>query len=101
MVLSKEDIVRQVAQKSNTSIKETRKVCNAFEEVIFENLQNTTQSNDIVIKLFKGISLEGKFHKETTSTHPKTREKIIIPEKIWAKAKITRNYNRKLNNKNT
>ena len=97
LVLHKEELVRQVAKRCHMTMADTRKFYDTFESVIFENLKNTTKSDDMVIKVFDGLKLESKYHEEKVMVHPTTHEEIVVPEKIWAKAKVSRHYNRKLN----
>lgn len=71
-----------------------RKVFKSAEKIIFDRLSSTTPSETNTIKPFDGLSIECKYIPEK-EIH--TYDDILVNEKIWAKPKITRHYNRKLN----
>ena len=71
-----------------------RKVFKCAEKIIFDHLSSTTPSEIMITKPFDGLSIECK-HIPAKQMH--TYDDIWVNEKIWAKPKITRHYNRKLN----
>ena len=71
-----------------------RKVFKTAEKIIFDHLSSTTPSEINTIKPFDGLSIECKYMPEK-EIH--TYDDILVNEKIWAKPRITRHYNRKLN----
>ena len=97
LIVSKETLIREVASNTNSNIVTIRKFHKALEEVVAKYLSQTTANEKITVKLLEGVSLECQHYKAKVVEHPQTHEKLNVPEKIWAKAKVTRNYNRKLN----
>lgn len=87
-------LIKQIAEKEDISVLTVRNIFNSAEEVVFNHLSSTTPSENIIVKIFKGLSLECEYIPEKIID---TYEKIICSPRIWAKAKLTRYYNKKLN----
>jgi len=68
-----------------------------LENYIFETLSSATFHNNINLKLFNGISIDCSYKPGKEIVHPKSGKLSESKAKIWAKPKITRYYNRKLN----
>lgn len=96
-VITKEQLITQLAESGHIPVPVMRSIYSTFEQCIFTYLSSATPSEDITVKLFDGMSLECRYIPETETTHPETRKRITVPGKIWAKPKITRYYNRKIN----
>lgn len=96
-VISKETLINEVASQEGIQVSAFRQYYETLENIIVDHLSSTTPTNDVKIKLFDGLSVECKYVPQTKMEHPDTRKEIIVPEKIWAKPKITRYFNRKIN----
>ena len=96
MVITKENLIERIANKEGMNTAAVRKIFKSAEDIIFACLSSTTPSENTIIKLLDGLSLECSYIPET-KIH--TYKDITCKPKIWAKAKITRHYNRKLNRK--
>lgn len=94
MILTQDDLIKRIAKKEDINVAMVRKVFKSAEKIIFDHLSSTTPSETNTIKLFDGLSIECKYIPEK-EIH--TYDDILVNEKIWAKPKITRHYNRKLN----
>lgn len=94
MTVTQDELIKKIANKEDIEVATVRKIFKSAEDFIFDYLSSATQSENRVIKLFNGISLECKYIPEK-KMH--TYDDIICGSKIWAKSKITRHYNRKLN----
>ena len=57
------------------------------------------EEQDVCIKLFEGISLDGIYVPEKTKTNNLTGKTNLVKSKIKPKFTITRSYCEKLNNK--
>jgi hypothetical protein len=68
-----------------------------LEKYIFENLSSTTPTENTEIKVFSGLSIDCTYQKAKEMIHPETGELFETEDNIWAKPKLTRYYNRKLN----
>ena len=94
MILTQDDLVKRIAKREDINVAMVRKVFKTAEKIIFDHLSSTTPSETNTIKPFDGLSIECKYMPEK-EIH--TYDNILVNEKIWAKPKITRHYNRKLN----
>lgn len=95
MILTQENLVKQIAEKEDINVATVREIFKSAEDIIFDYLSSTTPSEKRVIKLLDGLSLECNYIPEK-EIH--TYNDIICKPRIWTKPKVTRYYNRKLNN---
>lgn len=98
-VVKKENLIRDVARQTNNNISDVKFVYNALENIIFRLLSSVNENEDVCIKLFEGISLDGKYMPEKTKKNNLTGETHFVEGKIKPKFNITRSYCEKLNNK--
>ena len=75
------------------------RVYNTLENLIFNILSSVDENEDVCIRLFEGISLDGKYVPEKTKKNNLTGETHFVESKIKPKFNITRSYCEKLNNK--
>lgn len=94
MVITQEALIKQISEEKQIDITVAREVFKTAEAIIFGHLSSTTSTNQVTIKLLDGLSLECNYIPERT-LH--TYDEIQCAPRIWAKPKITRYYNRKLN----
>lgn len=94
MIVTQENLVKQIADKENINVTTVRTVFKSTEDIIFNHLASATASQNIIIKLLDGLSLESNYIPER-EIH--TYDNIVCKSRIRAKAKVTRYYNRKLN----
>lgn len=94
MILTQDDLIKRIAKREDINVAMVRKVFKSAEKIIFDHLSSTTPSETNTIKPFDGLSIECKYMPEK-EIH--TYDDILVNEKIWAKPRITRHYNRKLN----
>lgn len=94
MIVTQENLIKQIADKEDINVATVRQVLKSAEDIIFDYLSSTTQSENTLIKLMDGLSLECNYIPEK-EIH--TYDDIVCKPRIWAKPKITRYYNRKIN----
>ena len=94
MIITQENLVKQIAEKEDINVATVRDIFKSAEDIIFDYLSSTTPSENTVIKLLDGLSLECNYIPEK-EIH--TYDDITCKPRIWTKPKITRYYNRKLN----
>lgn len=97
--ITKENLIKYVANKTNKTILETKDIYNALEDIIFDILSSTNEEQNVCIKLFEGINLDGTFVPEKTKRNNLTGEIKLVSSKIKPKFNITRSYCEKLNNR--
>lgn len=71
-----------------------RKIFKAAENKIFDYLSSTTPTDNVIVKILKGLYIEGRY---LPGKKIHTYDDIVCKERIWSKAKVTRYYNRKIN----
>ena len=94
MIITQDTLIKQIADKEDINVATVRDIFKSAEDIIFDHLSSTTPSENTVIKLLDGLSLECNYVPEK-EIH--TYDDIVCKPKIWSKPKITRYYNRKLN----
>lgn len=94
MIITQENLIKDIAAKEDIKVATVRKVFKTAEDIIFDYLSSTTPSENNVVKILDGLSIECNYIPEK-EMH--TYDDIICKPRIWAKPKITRYYNRKLN----
>ena len=99
IVITKESLIRNIAKNTNNNIYDVREIYNALENMIFDTLYSVNEEQDVCIRLFEGISLDGKYISEKTKRNNLTGKLSVVESKIKPKFNITRNYCEKLNNK--
>lgn len=97
--ITKEKIIKNIAKKTNKSIYDTKTFYNALENIIFNMLCSVDEEQDVCIKLFEGISLDGKYAPEKTKKNNLTGQVNLVESRIKPKFNITRSYYEKLNEK--
>lgn len=96
-VISKKKLIKSIKSlHTKTVIKD---IYNTLEDTIFDLLSSTNKKQDVCIKLFEGVSLDGKYASEKTKKNNLTGEVSFVESKIKPKFNITRSYCNKLNNK--
>lgn len=98
-VVKKENLIRDVAKQTNNNISDVKFIYNTLENLIFNILSSVDENEDVCIRLFEGISLDGKYVPEKTKQNNLTGETHFVESKIKPKFNITRSYCEKLNNK--
>ena len=94
MIITQDTLIKQIADKEDINVATVRDIFKSAEDIIFDHLSSTTPSENTIIKLLDGLSLECNYVPEK-EIH--TYDDIICKPRIWSKPKITRYYNRKLN----
>lgn len=96
-VITKESLIRDIAKQTNNNISDIKTIYNAIESFIFDTLSSVNANEDVCIRLFEGISLDGTYIPEKTKKNNLTRETHLVQSKIKPKFNITRSYCEKLN----
>lgn len=96
LVITQDDLIKEIAEKEDIDVTTVRDIFKSAENSIFAYLSFTTPSENIVIKLLNGLSLEGEYIPEHMIDRGifKNHE---CSERIKVKANITKYYKNKLN----
>lgn len=95
---TKENLIKEIAKQTNKTIIDTKAFYDALESIIFNTLSSVNEEQDVCIKLFEGISLDGNYIPEKTKKNNLTGQLSFVESKIKPKFEITRSYCEKLNN---
>ena len=96
-IISKKKLIKSIRNSHTKTV--IRDVYNVLEDSIFESLYNVNKKQDVCIKLFEGISLDGIYVPEKIKKNNLTGETNLVHSKIKPKFNITRSYCEKLNGK--
>ena len=96
-VISKKRLMKSVKNSHTKSV--VKDVYGLLENVIFSSLSSVDKEQDVCIRLFEGISLDGTYIPEQTKKINLTGEMVCVESKIKPKFNITRSYCEKLNHK--
>ena len=95
--ISKKKLVKSIRNSHTKTV--IRSVYNLLEDIIFDYLSSVDKKQDVCIRLFEGISLDGIYIPEKTKKNNLTGEVNLVESKIKPKFNITRSYCEKLNDK--
>lgn len=95
--ISKKKLIKSIRNSHTKSV--VKDIYNILEESLFESLYDVNKKHDVCIKLFEGISLDGKYIPEKTKKNNLTGKENLVESKIKPKFNITRSYCEKLNDK--
>lgn len=95
-IISKKRLIKSIKNSHTRSV--IKEVYNSLENAIFNSLYSVNEDQDVCIRLFEGISLDGTYIPERMKTINLTGESRLMESKIKPKFNITRNYCDKLNN---
>lgn len=96
-VISKRKLIKSIKSSHTKSV--VKDVYNLFEDTIFNSLSSADKKQDVCIRLFEGVSLDGTYVPEKTKKNNLTGEMCFVESKIKPKFNITRYYCERLNNK--
>lgn len=96
---TKECLIKEIAKQTNKTISDTKTFYNALEDIIFNTLSSVDEKQDVCIKLFEGISLNGNYIPAKEKKSNLTGQVKLVVSKVKPKFNITRSYCEKLNNK--
>ena len=94
-VISKKKLIKSIKGYHTKSV--IKDVYNLLEDVVFQSLCSANEEQDVSIRLFEGISLDGIYIPEQTRINNFNGKTMVCPSKIKPKCNITRTYCEKLN----
>lgn len=98
MTITQESLVRQIADKEDIDVATVRNIFKSAEDIIFDHLSSTAPSENIIVKLFKGINLERKYIKKKKYSKGMFQN-VDCDEHIKVKASSSTYYSKKVNDK--
>lgn len=96
-IISKKKLIKSIRNSHTKSV--IKSVYGLLEEIIFNSLSSVDKKQDVCIRIFEGISLDGTYVSEKTKKNNLTGEVSFVESKIKPKFNITRSYCEKLNDR--
>lgn len=96
--ITKENLIKDIAKQTNNNVLDIKNIYNTLEDMIFDILSSVNDNQDVNIRLFEGISLDGVYVPEKEKKNNLTGKTSLVGSKIKPKFNITRSYCEKLNN---
>lgn len=96
MTITQESLIRQIAEKEDIDVATVRNIFKSAEDIIFDHLSSTAPSENIVIKLFNGISLKRKYIKKKKYSRGMFQN-IECPEHVNVKAYSSKYFSKTVN----
>jgi len=96
-IISKKKLFSSIKSRHTKFV--IKDICNLLEDTIFDFLASANERQNVCIRLFDGVSLEGIYFPEKMKKNNLTGEIALVKSKIKPKFNITRYYCEKLNNK--
>ena len=89
MEITREQMIRRVAEKANYWQKDVRNVFNALEDVILECFGEVTDEESISIRILQGFCLNGYVVPTRSRVNPQDRSPIICGPTVRVSAKYS------------
>lgn len=83
-MVNRNELIRSISKKTGYSQKDIKSVLDTLEEVVVDNIANKES-----VKLFNGVSFEGRYIDTHTARNPRTGEIVSVPGRLVPKVKIT------------
>lgn len=96
-IISKKKLIKSIKGSHTKSV--VKDIYGLLENAIFKSLSSVDKTQDVCIRLFEGVSLDGTYIPEQTKRNNLTGTMSLVGSKIKPKFNITRSYCEKLNNK--
>lgn len=96
LIITQEKLVNQIAETEGINVTTVQKIFKSAENIIFAHLSSASPTENILVRFFKGISLESKCI-EKKEYSKGIFQNITCPEHINIKAKVSRYYSTKVN----
>jgi len=93
LTVTQSDLIKNISKAEGIEESTVRKIFRSAESFIFEYLSSATQSKSIEVHPLSGVKIESGY-REFLSNNISNDS---IGARIWSKAKISRYYNRKIN----
>ena len=96
MVITQDELIKEIADIEGIDVTIVRDIFKSAENRVFAYLSSTTPSENIIIKLLNGLSLESEYVPEHRVDRGMFKNHDC-PERIKVKPSITKYYKNRLN----
>lgn len=95
MEITREQLIRKVAEKANYWQKDVRSVFNALEDVVLECFDDIDEDNPISVRLLSFLALNGTVWGERERVDPRNRNPIICKPSVRILGKVSDGFKAK------
>lgn len=94
MLVTREMLIKRLAKKSGYYEKDIRHLLHCLDDVVIECLDETTEEEEMVVQVVKGIRCGSKIVKARDRVDPRTREPIVCSDTVKPFAKFSQDFRR-------
>lgn len=98
MIITQDSLMKQIADREDISVATVRDIFESAEDIIFDHLSSTPPSENIIIKILNGISLERKYIGKKKYSKGMFKD-LDCPEHVNIKANSSKYYSKQVNEK--
>lgn len=95
MEITREQLIRKVAEKSGYYQKDVRLVFNTIEDVLLECFDDIEEDNPISVRLLSFLALNGHIWGERERVNPQNREPIVCKPSVRILGKVSNGFKEK------
>ena len=92
MVITRENLIKRLANKSGYYEKDIRKVLHCFDDVFLECLAEVTSDEEISVQILKGVKCGCKVVEPRRRVDPRDGSPIDVPETVKPYTKFSEDF---------
>ena len=92
MHITREQLIRKLAEKSNYYQKDIRNLLQSLDEVVLECFDEATLDEEITLQVVQGIRFGCKIVPKRERIDPRDRSAIIVPETVKPFARFSEDF---------
>ena len=92
MLITKDRMARDLAEKTGYYLKDIKTVLSAMDEQVKEYFTQVTDEDDIVVQICEGVKISAHLVEPRERINPKTREPIIVKATVKPAAKFSQDF---------
>lgn len=96
MVITREQLVERLSEKSEYYKQDVRKVLQVLDDVLLEYFNEVTLEEEVVVQIAKGIKCGVKVVASRERVNPKNQNPVIVPETVKPFARFSTDYKNKI-----
>lgn len=96
LIITQDTLIKQIAEKEDINVVTVRNIFKSTEDIIFDYLSSTTPSENIILKVLNGISIERKYIDKKKYSRGMFQNHDC-PEHVKVKSTLSKYYSKKLN----
>ena len=92
MVITKDQLARSLAEKTEYYLKDVKNLLSAMDEVVKEYFAEVTDDEEVMIQVTQGIKVGCSVQPERARRNPQTQEDIICAPTVKPKARFSSEF---------